>query len=253
MECSQRSFCMFLAACLFVLGSGWCCAGQVRVAAASNFRDTMSTLAGRFENETEHQVTLIFGSTGKHYAQIMNGAPFDAFFAADTSRPMRLEEKNRIVPGSRFTYALGKLALWSPVEAYVDSGGEILKTGNFRHLAIANPALAPYGEAAREVIEGLGLWEELEQRLVRGENVGQAFLYVSSGNAELGFIAWSQLKGKNRAVKGSYWLVPDGLYQPIEQQAVLLSDNAASRAFMSFIRSDEAASIISADGYELAE
>lgn len=244
---------MFLAACLLALAPDWIYGDEIRVATASNFRDTMSTLASRFETETDHRVTLIFGSTGKHFAQIMNGAPFDAFFAADASRPMRLEEKNRAVTGSRFTYALGKLALWSPLEDFVDSRGEILKVGKFRHLAIANPALAPYGQAAREVIEGLGLWQELQQRLVRGENVGQAFLYVSSGNAKLGFVAWSQLRRKNRPVRGSYWLVPDDLHSPIEQQAVLLRDNEAARAFMTFVRSSEASSIISADGYQIAE
>ena len=228
-------------------------AGEIRVATASNFRDAMSALANQFERGSGHEVSLIFGSTGKHYAQIMNGAPFDAFFAADSERPKRLEEENRALAGSRFTYARGKLVLWSPVENYVDSRGEILEHGSFRHLAIANPALAPYGQAAREVLEGLGLWPQLEERLVRGENIGQAFLFVSSGNAEMGFVAWSQLKRKDLPVRGSFWLVPGKLYQPIEQQAVLLSDNVVAPAFMLYVRSSAAARIISAHGYDIVE
>jgi molybdate transport system substrate-binding protein len=228
-------------------------ADEIRVATASNFRDTMSALVNRFEQVSEHEITLIFGSTGKHFAQIMNGAPFDAFFAADSKRPERLEQENRAVPGSRFTYARGKLVLWSPTADYVDARGEILEHGNFRHLVIANPDLAPYGRAAREVLEELGLWQELGERLVRGENIGQAFLFVSSGNAEMGFIAWSQLKRNDLPVKGSFWLVPANLYRPIEQQAVLLNDNEAAHAFMSFIRSSAAVGIISAHGYESAE
>jgi molybdate transport system substrate-binding protein len=228
-------------------------AGEIRVATASNFRDTMSALANQFERTTEHKVTPIFGSTGKHFAQIMNGAPFDAFFAADSERPKRLEEENRVVAGSRFTYARGKLVLWSPTANYVDSRGEILEHGDFRHLAIANPALAPYGQAARQVLAGLGLWPQLGERLVRGENVGQAFLFVSSGNAEMGFVAWSQLKRKDIPVKGSFWLVPGNLYHPIDQQAVLLSENEAGPAFMSYVRSSAAARIISAHGYEIVE
>ncbi len=228
-------------------------AGEIRVAAASNFRDAMSALAIQFEQASEHRATLIFGSSGKHFAQIMNGAPFDVFFSADSKRPRLLEEEHRAVPGSRFTYARGKLVLWSTRADYVDSRGEILNQDDFRHLAIANPKLAPYGEAARELLESLGLWQELGARLVRGENVGQAFLFVSSGNAELGLVAWSQLMEKDEPDRGSFWLVPENLYRPIDQQAVLLNDNEAARAFMSFIRSSKAASIIRAHGYEIAE
>jgi molybdate transport system substrate-binding protein len=244
---------MILLAILVTLTPCQSFADEIRVATASNFRDTMSALANQFEQVSEHEITLIFGSTGKHFAQIMNGAPFDAFFAADSKRPERLEVENRAVPGSRFTYARGKLVLWSPAADFVDSRGEILEHGDFRHLVIANPELAPYGQAAREVLEELGLWQDLGERLVRGENIGQAFLFVSSGNAEMGFIAWSQLKRNDLPVKGSFWLVPENLYRPIEQQAVLLNDNEAAHAFMSFIRSSTAVGIISAHGYESAE
>jgi molybdate transport system substrate-binding protein len=228
-------------------------AEEIRVAVASNFQHTLSEIATRFETTTGHEISLISGSTGKHFAQIMNGAPFDAFFAADAVRPERLVMENRALKGSRFTYARGQLALWSPAANYVDSSGEVLKHGSFRHLAIANPALAPYGEAALEVLEALGLRQELDSRLVRGENIGQAFLFVSSGNAELGFVALSQLNRRERPVEGSFWLIPEDLYRPIEQQAVLLRDNEAARAFMSFVQSKEAAGIIRAHGYDIAE
>ena len=245
--------CGFLLGLLLAAAPGLSSADEIRVATASNFRETMTVLAHSFEAQTGHRVTPIFGSTGKHFAQIINGAPFDAFFAADSKRPMRLEKEGRVVAGSRFTYARGKLVLWSPTAAYVDREGEILRSGNFRHLAMANPGLAPYGAAAREVLKALGLWQELEGRVVLGENVGQAFLFTSSGNAELGFVAESQMVRRELSGEGSFWPVPDTLYHPIEQQAVLLQDNEASRAFMSFIRSIDAARIIRTHGYEIAE
>jgi molybdate transport system substrate-binding protein len=226
-------------------------ADEIRIASASNFRDAMSALASQFEQASEHEVTLVFGSTGKQFAQIRNGAPFDAFFSADIRRPELLELEGLAVPGSRFTYAVGKLVLWSPQADYVDPDGNILEHGDFRHLAIANPGLAPYGEAAREALEAMGLWNQLGKRLVRGENIGQALQFVYSGNAELGLIAWSQLKRNDAAIKGSYWLVPARYYRPIEQQAILLRDTVAARMFMSFISSDESAKIIRAHGYDL--
>jgi molybdate transport system substrate-binding protein len=192
---------------------------------------------------------LIPGSTGKHYAQIRNGAPFDAFFAADADRPMRLEQEVRIVPGSRFTYAIGQLVLWSPDAGLVDPGGAVLQSDRFRHLAIANPDLAPYGAAARSVLQALGLWDALAPKLVRGENIGQTFQFVISGNAELGFVARSQLEAPGRAPAGSSWPPPRDLYPPIEQQAVLLRDSPASRAFLAFMRA-RARAIVRAYGYD---
>jgi len=225
-------------------------AEEIRVATASNFRAAMSQLAGEFGKKSGHSVIPVFGSTGKHYAQIINGAPFDAFFAADARRPELLEQSGMSVPGSRFTYAMGKLVLWSRRANYVDVSGNVLKRGEFRYLALANPELAPYGAAARDVLEALGLWDGLSRRMVLGENVGQAFLFVRSGNAELGFVAASQLVGSNPApMEGSLWEVPENLYRPIGQQAVLLSDTKACREFMTFIRSEEAARIIRENGY----
>jgi molybdate transport system substrate-binding protein len=229
---------------------GLATAGEIRIAVASNFAGAIKAAADHFEADTGHKVTLAFGSTGKHYAQIWNGAPFDAFFAADARRPELLENEGLALAGSRFTYALGKLVLWSPATAYVDPQGRILEHGDFRHLAVANPELAPYGVAAREVLIRRGLWDKFEKRLVRGENIAQAFQFVASGNAELGFVACSQVQRPGHQLEGSFWDVPARLYTPIEQQAVLLKDTGAGRAFMSFMRSEKAIRIIRDHGYE---
>ena len=230
---------------LCVLAPGIVTAETIRVATASNFMTVMPKLAATFERNTGIEVSLIPGSSGKHYAQIVNGAPFDAFFSADVRRPLELEREGRIVPGSRFTYALGRLVLWSPDDSLVDGSARVLEGDSFRRLAIANPRLAPYGEAAREILRSLELWDRLQDRLVRGENVAQAFQFVHSGNAELGFVALSQLTGRDR---GSRWLVPVERYTPIEQQAVLLREGPA-RSFLDWIRSDAARKMIEAAGY----
>ena len=239
----------FLAACLSLPVIHPASADEIRVAVASNFNEAIKAIAGRFERQTEHKVTLVFGSTGKLYAQIRNGAPFHAFFAADAKRPRLLEEAGLGQPGSRFTYAVGRLVLWSPKTAYVDDQGKVLDKGDFRHLALANPRLAPYGRAAREVLEKRRRWLELRDRMVRGENIGQTFQFVRSGNAELGFVAWSQLERPGQPMTGSWWAVPQTLYSPIEQQAVLLQDNSAARAFLAFVRGREALEVIGAYGY----
>jgi molybdate transport system substrate-binding protein len=228
-------------------------ADELRVAVASNFRHAMDGLAERFETETGHEITVIVGSSGKHYAQIVNGAPFDAFFSADVDRPLRLEREQRIVPGTRFTFAMGKLVLWSPREGFVDPAGRILLTGAFDHLAIANPRLAPYGAAAREVLESLGLWGQLGGKLVRGENIGQTFQFVASGNADLGFVSRAQLETPGRAFGGSGWEPPRTLYSPIEQQAVLLRETAPGRAFLTFVQTEEARALIRAYGYDVTD
>jgi molybdate transport system substrate-binding protein len=225
-------------------------AAEIRVAVASNFTRAMTNLAQQFEANTGHKVKLVFGSTGKHYAQIRNGAPFDVFFSADMKRPKLLEEEGLAVPGSRFSYALGKLVLWSPNAGYIDSDGEVLSDGRFYHLAIANPKLAPYGRAAKEVLQSRELWKAMKGKAVRGENIGQAFQFVNSGNAELGFVAYSQIKQPAQAIVGSYWEVPQSLYTPIEQQAVLLKDNKATRDFISYVRSKPALEIIQNYGYD---
>jgi molybdate transport system substrate-binding protein len=224
-------------------------AQDIRVAVASNFARAMTGIAERFEANTGHRVTLIFGSTGKHFAQIVNGAPFDIFFAADSKRPQLLEQQGIALQQSRFTYALGKIMLWSPRAKFVDSQGKVLEQGEFRHLAIANPKLAPYGRAAQEILLKLGLWETLQDRLVRGENIAQTFQFVKTGNAELGFVAYSQVIGPMKLQHGSYWHIPEEYYKPIEQQAVLMKDSVAARAFLEYVRSNEVLKIIRDNGY----
>lgn len=224
-------------------------ASEIRVATASNFREAMQAISAGFEDTTGHRVTLIFGSSGKHFAQILNGAPFDAFFSADAERPRKLEQTGNALEGSRFTYAVGELVLWSPRADFVDSGGKILNQGSFNHLAMANPALAPYGRAALETLEKLNLWPRLNAKTVRGENVSQAFQFVHSGNAELGFVARSQLISGPFA--GSYWIVPYELYEPIRQQAAIIKDTVAARQLMDYVRGAEAGKIIRSYGYSL--
>jgi molybdate transport system substrate-binding protein len=238
-----------LTASMLALNAGQTIADEIHLAVASNFTKTIKALAGRFEANSGHKVTLSFGSTGKHYAQIKNGAPFDAFFAADIKRPLLLEKEGAALPGSRFTYAIGKIVLWSPEKSIVDAEGKVLEQGTFRHLAIASPKLAPYGKAARQVLQDRGIWEALQHRMVRGENIGQTFQFVKSGNAELGFVALSQVKQPGHPIEGSLWEVPQSLYSPIEQQAVLLSDSDAARAFIAFVKNDESLEIIREFGY----
>ncbi len=224
-------------------------AEPVRIAVASNFTHAMQDLKKAFEQQSEHEIELIFGSTGKIYAQIINAAPFDAFFAADSDRPVRLEQDGRIQPESRFTYAIGRIVLWSPNNKFDLAEGQVLDSAEFRHLAIANPKLAPYGRAAQQVLQARGAWDSLQDKIVRGENIGQTFQFVISGNAELGFVALSQLTSPAVNPQGKIWQVPDELYDPIEQQAVQLSDKAAVTAFMHFVRSQAARHIIQRYGY----
>lgn len=224
-------------------------ADEIRVAVASNFARPMREIAGRFEERSGHEVILAFASTGKHYAQVRNGAPFDAFFGADMERAERLEKEGLALAGSRFTYALGTLVLWSPEEGMVDNDGEVLELGLFRFLSLANPKHAPYGRAAQEVLEARGLWQSLRSRIVRGENIGQAFQYVISGNAELGFVARSQIEAPGEAITGSWWEIPADLYSPIAQQAVLLSENSAARELLEFVRGQDSVDILRSYGY----
>jgi len=239
----------FTVAIYFILGVGQLMAEEIHVAVASNFGNAIKGLSQSFEQKTGHKVTLIFGSTGKHYAQIKNGAPFDAFFAADSKRPELLEKEGVVLPGTRFTYAVGKIILWSPKNGYVDSEGKVLEKGNFRRLAIANPKLAPYGKAAQEVLQVRGLWNGLKGSIVRGENIGQTFQFIKSGNAQLGFVAYSQVKRPGHSIAGSWWEVPQALYTPIVQQAVLLKENEAARAFLKYVKSEVSLGIIHGFGY----
>ena len=231
-------------------------ANEIRIAVASNFYPTMKAIVEEFELENYesskiNKIVLIPGSSGKHYAQIINGAPFDIFFSADQVRPALLEEKGIVEYESRFTYALGKIVLWSPTNGLVDSEGQVLYDNNFRFLAIANPKIAPYGIATKETLVSMGLWKNMDKKLVRGENIAQAFQFINSGNAELGFVSFSQLMSPNFSLVGSFWEVPKSLYNPIEQQAVLLRDSLLGRNFMEFVQTDKALNIISKFGYDL--
>jgi len=224
-------------------------AREVRVAVATNFAEVMEELAERFEAASGHEVLVSAASSGAHYAQIRNGAPFDVFLSADRERPELLEREGAAIAGTRFTYAVGRLALWSPDAALVDDRGEVLESGQFRYLAIANPELAPYGAAARQVLEGRGLWDGIQDRLVRGQDIGQTYAFVFSRNAELGFVALSQIQRPDVETEGSWWLVPDSEHDPIEQQAVLLVDTPAARQFLAYLRGAEAAALIRSFGY----
>lgn len=225
-------------------------ADEITVAVASNFSAAAREIAHQFESISGHKVILAFGSTGKHFAQIKNGAPFDVFVAADLQRPKMLEEQGIAKAGTRFTYAMGKLVLWSPDPALVDSDGKVLGEGHFRHLAIANPKLAPYGKASQQIMQARDIWRNLQAKIVRGENINQAFQYVKSGNADLGFIAFSQLKHPGVELEGSFWQPSQSLYDPIEQQAVLVRDSIIARDFLAFLQSEKAREIIKAYGYD---
>lgn len=218
-------------------------AGEVRVAVASNFAGVMEPLADAFTEHTGHQLRLSYGSTGNHYAQIRQGAPFDVFLAADETRPRRLEAEGVGVPGTRFTYATGVLVLWNP-SGEISDPVQSLKQA--RRIALANPRLAPYGRAAQEALQAMGLWESVGAGAVRGENIAQAYQFVATGNAGLGFIALSQWQARPQ---GDYWLVPEAHYQPIAQQAILLRDTPPARAFFRFLHSDTAQTLIRNGGY----
>ncbi len=224
-------------------------AGKVRAAVAANFTGAATALAQAFTAKTGHEVVLSFGSSGQLYAQITQGAPFDVFLSADQERPAALVREGLAVGESRFTYALGKLALFSTDPALV-TGAETLREGKFRKLAIADPGAAPYGAAAVAAIEALGLTGALTPRLVTGTSIAQAFQFVVTGNAELGFVALSQLvEGPG---DGSRWVVPQELYPPIRQDVVLLrsaADMEAARALLDFMRGEEGIALILQHGY----
>ena len=230
-------------------------AGNLTLAVAANFTDTTASLVETFKASTGHRVTASFGSTGKLYAQIRNGAPFDVFMAADAQRPQLLESEGMAVPGSRFTYARGKLVLWSPETAAFISPIAYLNEQPFSRLAIANPKTAPYGLAAQQVLEHLELWSPLQPKLVRGDSIAQTFQFIASGNAQAGLVALAQVKAWPDQ-DGTLWRIPQSYYAPIDQQAILLkrgADNAAARDWLAFLQSPEAAAIIQDYGYDTAD
>lgn len=227
-------------------------AADVRVAVAANFSSPMKQIAAAFEKDTGHKAVLSFGSTGKFYAQITNGAPFDVFLSADDETPARLEKEGAAVTGSRFTYATGRLALWSAKPGVVDDKAAVLRS-DFKHLAIAAPKLAPYGAAAMQTLTGMGLLPAVQAKLVTGDSIGQAFSMVSTGNAELGFVALSQVFEGGLLKSGSAWVVPANLHSPLKQDAVLLTKpkgNPAALQLLTFLKSSQARAIMSSFGYE---
>jgi len=231
-------------------------ADELHIAVAANFTMPIEQLKLMFGEESGHDVIVSAGSTGQLYVQIHHGAPYQVFLAADRKRPNLLVKEGLAVAESLFTYAIGQLLLWSPQTNLVDSTGKILTTNDFKHLAIAHPKMAPYGAATKQVLEKLGLWQALQSKMVRGNNINQAYQFTATGNAELGFIAFSQYKVIAKKSRGSHWLVPKEFYDPIRQGAVLIKQDknqSAAQAFIKFLRSPSARQVIKKFGYALGD
>ena len=229
-------------------------AAEVSVAVAANFAAPMQKIAQAFEQDTGHKAVLSVGSTGMLYAQIRNGAPYQILLAADEETPNKLEKEGLGVAGSRFTYAMGKLVLWSKQPGFVDDKGDVLRTAKFERIAIANPKLAPYGAAAMETMSKLAILQQLQARIVQGDNIAQTYQFVATENAQLGFVALSQVFVDGKIAQGSGWIVPAGAHAPIRQDAILLTkgqDSAAAAALLQYLRGERAKSLIRSYGYEL--
>ena len=224
-------------------------ASTLRIAVASNFTHTMKSIVKRYHEKTAQRVLISSGSTGKHFAQIMNGAPFDIFFAADKRRPEIIENNNIVQPGNRFTYAIGQLVLWSAKIQDRHLNLSIFNNFTNKYLAIANPKLAPYGKAAEETLKKINAWSRIRKNIVMGENITQAFQFAASGNAALAMLAYSQVKQAN--ANGQYYLIPKNHYTPIEQQAVILKNNKNVQSFVSFFKSKKSQDLILNAGYRL--
>lgn len=240
-----------MASALSLTLGGAALAGETKVAVAANFTEAAREIAARFKVRTGHDATLSFGSSGQFYTQIVNGAPYEVFLSADVERPQKAEVEGLAVPGSRFTYATGRLVLFSKTSGLVDAKGAVLAKGGFDKLAIADPKAAPYGQAAIETLTKLKLYDALKPRIVTGASITQAFQYVQTGAAELGFVALSQVIDEKG---GSRWIVPAANHTPIQQQAVLLKtgqNSAAAKAFVAFLKTGEAKAIIRRYGYEV--
>ncbi|HWH89730.1 MAG TPA: molybdate ABC transporter substrate-binding protein [Pseudomonas sp.] len=243
-----------LASLLAIFNFGAAQADEVQVAVAANFTAPIQAIAADFEKDTGHKLVAAYGATGQFYTQIKNGAPFQVFLAADDTTPAKLEQESEAVKGSRFTYAIGTLALWSAKQGFVDAQGEVLKHNAYQHLAIANPKAAPYGLAATQVLEKLQLTEATKTKIVEGQNITQAYQFVYTGNAELGFVALSQIYKDGQVSSGSAWIVPAALHDPIKQDAVILNkgkDSAAARALVDYLKGPKAAAVIRSFGYQL--
>jgi len=231
-----------------------CLATDLHLAVAANFTAPMEQLKPLFEKASGHKLIISYGTVGKFYAQIKNGAPFELLISADDETPIRLEKDGLALPETRFTYAIGKLMLWSTKPGLVDAKGEVLKQADFKRLAIANPKLAVYGAAGVEVMKKLGVYEQLQSRLVFGENITQTYQFIATANADLGFVALSQIYKNGSYAVGSHWQVPSNLYPRIRQDAVLLTkgrDNPAGKALLAFLKTQETRKIIRSYGYDI--
>jgi len=240
--------------CGLTLASSAAQAEEVQVAVAATCAGAFQKIAASFTASTGHKVVSSSGSTGKFYTQIQQGAPFDVLLAADDDTPAKLEGEGLAVKGQHFTYAMGKLVLWSAKPDGVGKDGEVLKKGEFTHLALANPKLAPYGAAGMEALKALNLLAAVQPKIVQGENIAQAFQYVATGNAEIGFVALAQVAAPDKPAGGAHWLVPASLYTPIRQDAALLSkgaDNPAAKALLAYLKGDVAKAVIQSYGYGL--
>jgi molybdate transport system substrate-binding protein len=229
-------------------------AGEVNVAVAANFTAPMNVIAADFEKVTGHKAQLAFGSSGRFYAQIKNGAPFQLFLSADDETPIRLAQEGLAEPASRFTYAIGSSVLWSAKPGFVDARGDVLQSGKFTKLAIANPKTAPYGRAAIQTLTKLGLLASVEPKFVQGENIAQTFQFTQTGNADLGFVALSQVMKDGKVTEGSAWVVPAEMHEPIRQDVILLSTgrgNVAAEALLEYLKTDKAKTVIRSFGYGL--
>ncbi len=229
-------------------------ADEINVAVAANFAAPMNAIASAFERDSGHKAKLAFGSSGRFYAQIKNGAPFQVFLSADDETPAKLAQEGLAELASQFTYAIGRLVLWSAKPGFVDATGNILRYGKFTKLAIANPKTAPYGKAAIETLTKLGLLATVEPKFVQGENIAQTFQFAQTGNADLAFIALSQVTKDGKAIEGSAWVVPEEMHEPIRQDAILLSagrGNAAAEALLNYLKTENAKAVIRSFGYGL--
>src|ERR1700689_2213977 len=255
---SRRLAVLWLLAKLFALAGPAAWAEELNVAVAANFFGTLQKVAPKFEQASGNKLLLSSGSSGQFYTQIREGAPFDVLLSADSDRPKQLESEGLGLAGSRFTYAIGTLVLWSPKPDVIDHDGKVLRGGAFHMIGIADPRNAPYGTAAQQVLTALGLWQQLNQdkKLAVGENINQAWQFAATGNVDMAFVALSQVSDGN-AISGSYWLPPQALYTPLQQDAVILtrtSKRALAETFLKWLRADpQAIAGIKAAGYHVAE
>jgi molybdate transport system substrate-binding protein len=228
-------------------------AAEISVAVAANFSSVLKDIAVEFQKDTGHQLAITPGATGKFYAQISNGAPFDVFLSADDETPRKLAQEGKAIAASQFTYAIGRLALWSPSPDLVDKSADILKTDKFKYIAIANAKVAPYGQAAVQTMQKLGVLTKIEPRIVQGESIAQTYQFVSTGNAQLGFVALSQILENGKIKAGSAWIVPEEMHEQLKQDAVVLQSckhMSACQALMEYLKSEKAKKMMASYGYK---